>query len=284
MADEPEMPGDLVLIGGAEDKVAERHILRAVAERVGANKTLVVCTLATSQPDRAWQEYDRIFTELGVRRRAHLTIGPRDGEGADAEHEAIGLELAGAVFFTGGDQLRLTSMLAGTATGARLLCLHRQGVTIAGTSAGASVVSDTMLVGMSRDRSHKLGDLLRMAPGLGFIRDVIVDQHFAQRGRIGRLLGAVAQNPGHLGLGIDEDTACVVSRGRLSVIGAGALYVIDAHAATQTNVSEDDDQRVVAISDVRLHVLARGDRFDLTTRRPCTDVAGGSPRAARLQM
>jgi cyanophycinase len=263
--------GDLLLIGGREDKLAEREVLRAVADRVG-DGTLVICTLATREPDPAWQEYARVFAELGVARRAHLTIG-RDGE--DAEHETAGLDRASVVFFTGGDQLRLTSMLAGTATGARLLALHRQGVTIAGTSAGASVVSDAMLVGVA-GRSHKLGDLLRMAPGLGFIRDVIVDQHFAQRGRIARLLGAVAQNPGHLGLGIDEDTACVIAGDRLSIIGAGALYVVDAHGATQTNVSEGDDQRVVTISDVRLHVLARGDAFDLATRRPLANRVGGA--------
>ncbi len=272
--------GDLVLIGGGEDKTHERVILRTVAERV-ANRTLVVCTLATIEPELAWQQYDRVFADLGVARRAHLSIGDSSDDGD--EHVAA-LADVGAVFFTGGDQLRLTSMLGGTRTAARLRALHREGATIAGTSAGASAISDAMLVGVAGDRSHKLGDLLRMAPGLGFMRDVIIDQHFGQRGRVARLLGAVAQNPSHLGLGIDEDTACVVSHRRLSVIGSGAVYVIDGHGATRTNVSEADEQRTMSISDVRLHVFSRGDRFDLARRRPVGEAATPTPRAARLQI
>ncbi len=229
--------GDLVLIGGGEDKVAERHVLRAVADRAG-DRTLVVCTLATAEPESAWEQYDKIFAELGVARRAHLTIGT---DVAEPSHAPGRLDDVGAVFFTGGDQLRLTSMLGGTAAAARLLALHRAGTTIAGTSAGASAASDVMLIGPLRERSHKLGDLLRMAPGLGFIRDVLVDQHFAERGRVARLLAAVAQNPSHLGIGIDEDTACIIrARRRLSVVGSGAVYVIDGHGATRTNVSESD--------------------------------------------
>jgi cyanophycinase len=279
-ARERRRPGDLVLIGGGEDKLAERHVLRAVAERVG-DRTLLICTLATMEPDVAWRQYDAIFDDLGVVRRAHLTI---DSEVDDADDGAGGLDDVGAVFFTGGDQLRLTSMLGGSTTAARLLSLHRAGTTIAGTSAGASAVSDIMLIGVAGDQSHKLGDLLRMAPGLGFIRDVIVDQHFAQRGRVARLLGAVAQNPSHLGIGIDEDTACIVESRRLAVIGSGAVFVIDGHGATRTNVSETDEQRTMSICDVRLHVLCRGDGFDLETRRPLGDAAAGTPCAARLHV
>jgi cyanophycinase len=293
--------GDLVLIGGGEDKVGARAILRAVAERAG-ERALVVCTLATTEPELAWQQYDRVFAELGVARRAHLTIDEAqdDGDapavdgyaeragGTDVERAALDgrdmpLDAVGVVFFTGGDQMRLTSMLGGTDTLARLRALHRAGITIAGTSAGASAISDAMLIGGASDHSHKIGDLLRMAPGLGFMREVIVDQHFGQRGRVARLLAAVAQNPSHLGIGIDEDTACVVAHRCLSVIGSGAVYVIDGHGATRTNVSEAAAQRTMSISDVRLHVFSHGDRFDLVRRRPLGEAAA-TPRAARLHV
>ena len=128
-------------------------------------------------------------------------------------------------------------------------------------------MSDTMLVRGASAESHRIGDL-HMAPGLGLIRDVIIDQHFAERGRIGRLLGAVAHSPRVLGVGIDEDTAILVRGRRFEVLGSGAVYVVDGEGVTQSNISEGDSMSALSMYDVTLHVLASGDIFDLDKRRP----------------
>jgi cyanophycinase len=145
--------------------------------------------------------------------------------------------------------------------------IHRRGGVIAGTSAGASAMSETMLVRGSSAESHRIGNL-NMAPGLGLIPHVIIDQHFAERGRIGRLLGAVAQNPRVLGIGIDEDTAIIVEEGAFRVLGVGAVYIVDGEDVTHSNVAEARREEALSMFGVRLHVLAAGDLFDLQTRRP----------------
>ena len=128
---------------------------------------------------------------------------------------------------------------------------------------------ETMLVSGNGDESHKIGDTLRMAPGLGFVKDMIIDQHFAERGRIGRLLAAVTQNPRLLGVGIDEDTAILIEGEKeFRVLGSGAVYVIDGRGVTETNISERDAEHTLSIYDARLHLLSQGGTFDLKSRRP----------------
>jgi cyanophycinase len=173
------------------------------------------------------------------------------------------------VFFTGGDQLRIVSQIGDTRLDALVRDLHQRGGVVAGTSAGASAQSDTMLVAGSGRESHRIGDL-HMVPGLGLIPNVIIDQHFAERGRIGRLLGAVAHNPRMLGIGIDEDTAIVVEGDSMTVIGSGGVTIIDAASVTRSNIAEAKPDRVLSMHDVRLHALSAGDCFHLSTRRPST--------------
>jgi cyanophycinase len=172
-----------------------------------------------------------------------------------------------AVFFSGGDQLCITSQIGDAPIFDRVHDIYRSGGIIAGTSAGASVIGEAMLVKGKRDSSFRL-DNLHMAPGLGLLPNVIIDQHFAQRGRIGRLLGAVAHNPRVLGIGIDEDTAIVVEGTQFRVIGSGAVYVIDGAGVSHSNVAEGDPDAVLSIYDVALHVLSSGDGFNLADRRP----------------
>ena len=128
-------------------------------------------------------------------------------------------------------------------------------------------MSETMLVKGSSKETHRIGDL-HMAPGMGLVPDVIIDQHFAERGRMGRLLGAVAHNPRVLGIGIDEDTAALVHGEAMRVIGSGAVYVVDGSAVTYCNVAEAEAERALSMHDVRVHVLSTGDSFDLRSRRP----------------
>ena len=256
--------GSLIIIGGHEDKRGDKLILKEVCSRVGSAK-LVVATIATAEPDDVWKEYRGLFRALGVRSLAHLHIESR-ADAFAAANLAV-LDGAKAVFFTGGDQLRITSRIGGAPICERIREIFNDGGIVAGTSAGASAVSETMLVSAPGSESHRI-DSLQMAPGLGFLRGVIVDQHFAERGRLGRLVGAVAQNPRMLGVGIDEDTAVVAEGLRLRVMGAGAVYVVDGMRESYTNVSEQDPGEVMSVFDLRLHILSRHDRFDLETRRP----------------
>jgi cyanophycinase len=174
---------------------------------------------------------------------------------------------AAGVFFSGGEQLRISSQIGDTPVEQRVRRLYEAGGLVAGTSAGASMMSETMLVKGTSGESHRIGDL-HMAPGLGFVRDVIIDQHFAERGRFGRLFGAVAHNPRELGIGIDEDTALVLEGDRFRVIGSACVYVVDGAGVTHSNIAEARPERALSMFDLRLHVLGCGDAFDLAKRRP----------------
>ena len=261
-------PGPLLIIGGREDKTGDRVILRAIAERVRGRK-LVLATVASRAPEGYFDAYEAAFADLGVTDLVELYVHER-GDTLDGEMDHL-FEDAAGIFFTGGDQLRISSQIAGTPVEEALRRIHARGGIIAGTSAGASAMSDTMLVRGSGSASHRIGDL-HMAPGLGLMPHIIIDQHFAERGRIGRLLGAVAQNPRVLGVGVDEDTAMLVTGATFSVLGSGAVTVVDGAGVTHSNIAEARPERTLSMHDVRLHVLATGDGFDLDTRRPIRPV------------
>lgn len=201
--------GTLVVIGGAEDKDDRCLILKRFVELAGGKQAkLVIVTTATVEPGVSGEVYCRLFRQLGVGDTAVLNVNTRQDARAPRVKEV--LERATGIFFTGGDQLRLTSILGGTLVDDALHKAYLQGTIIAGTSAGASAMSETMIVeGEEAEAPRK--NIVQMAPGLGLLREVVIDQHFAQRGRLGRLLTAVAQHPYVLGLGIDEDTAIIVS-------------------------------------------------------------------------
>lgn len=257
-------PGCLIVIGGHEDKEGKRVILREVARQVRGGR-LVLATIASSQPEGYLESYQKGFADLGVTDIVELYVKDR-AEAHDPEKLAC-FDSAAGIFFSGGDQLRIASQIGDTPIERHVREVHRRGGLIAGTSAGASVMSETMLIGGSGGGSHRIGDL-HMAPGLGLIRNAIIDQHFAERGRIGRLLGAVAHNPRILGIGIDEDTAIVVEGQRFNVIGSGAVYVVDAEEVTRSNIAEAREECALSLHDVRLHLLATGDAFDLARRAP----------------
>jgi cyanophycinase len=257
--------GSLIIIGGNENKQGHKPILEELARRVGRGK-LVVATFASEEPDEQWEQYRKVFSELGVRRLVHLDARTRDELIAEPQIEAA--EDASVMFFAGGDQLKITSRFGGTPLCELVRQLYADGATIAGTSSGAAVMSETMLVDGRSDDSHTSGHSLRMAAGLGFVPGVIIDQHFAERGRIGRLLGAVAQNPRLLGIGIDEDTAIAFSGHRqFSVLGSGAVYIIDGRNLTYTDVAEDAGN-TTSIHNLTLHVLSAADQFKLDDRLP----------------
>ena len=256
--------GPLIIIGGGEDKEGERTILREVARRLDGGK-LVLATVASHQPEGYFEAYQKAFADLGVTDLVELYVEER-AETANPEKLKL-FDGAVGVFFSGGDQLRIASQIGDTPVEQKVRAIHERGGLVAGTSAGASVMSETMLVKGASSESHRIGDL-HMAPGLGLVPNVIIDQHFAERGRFGRLFGAVAHNPRELGIGIDEDTAIVVEGEALRVIGKGCVYVVDGAGVTRSNIAEARADRALSMTDVRLHVLSQGDGFDLAKRRP----------------
>jgi cyanophycinase len=269
----PDNPRDraLIIIGGHEDKENGRLILKAVAARTGGGK-LVIVTAASHRQNELADDYETLFRGLGVRHVYKLKIESRDD--AMSEKSLKILRDTDTIFFTGGDQLKITSQLGMTPVCDRLQEIYESGGTIAGTSAGASVMSTTMMVGGTDESTMRLGEGLQLAPGLGFIDDMIIDQHFSERGRIGRLIGAVAQNPRSLGVGIDENTAIVVEQSnRFSVIGEGGVCVLDGTEMTYSNISEEADQRALSVFDMKMHALSQGDRFDLNERIPISGSA-----------
>ncbi|HEX2223435.1 MAG TPA: cyanophycinase [Thermoanaerobaculia bacterium] len=261
-------PGTLIIIGGAEKGGGEVEILEAVARQAASGK-LAVATVATEEPKESFEEYQKIFRDLGAKQVVHLDVRTR--EDALNEKNAEVLNGAKVIFFTGGDQLRITSQLGDSLVYRRVQEIYSKGGTVAGTSAGASVMSETMLVSGNGDESHRLENAVEMAPGFGLIKDAVIDQHFAERGRLGRLLAAVAQNPRQLGIGIDENTAIVV-RGQESfeVIGKGAVYVLDGSGILYSNMVEQKGEmdRTLSVYNVCLHVLSKDSRFDLRARQP----------------
>jgi cyanophycinase len=259
--------GSLVIIGGHEDRTGERRILRAVAERLGDDGKIVVCTVASAEPQSLWEEYESAFRAIGVPHVFRLDIDAR--EDAMSARAIRILEGATGVFFTGGDQLKITSQIGDTPVYSRVQEIFEAGGVIAGTSAGASAMSETMLVTNNGDASYRIKSALLMAPGLGLAHDMLIDQHFAERGRMARLIGAVTQNPRVLGVGIDEDTAMIVEQNRqFRVLGAGAVYVVDASKATYSNIGDEDSDRTLSSFGLTIHMLSQADRFDLFTRTP----------------
>jgi cyanophycinase len=258
--------GCLIIIGGGEDRDPDgkREILREVARHVRGGR-LVLATVASHEPQGYFDEYQKAFADLDIGELVELYVEDR-AEAGDRDKLEV-LDDAAGIFFSGGDQLRITSQIGDSGIEARVRALFARGGLIAGTSAGASVMSETMLVGGASSATHRIGDL-HMAPGLGLIRDVIIDQHFAERGRFGRLIGAVAHNPRILGIGIDEDTATVVEGDCFRVIGNGAVYVVDGKRVSHCNLAEAEPDRVLSMHGMTVHVLGTGDRFDLAARRP----------------
>lgn len=267
--------GTLVIIGGAEDKREDMTILRQVVRLAGGTHAkIVVMTVATELPIEVGAEYVDVFETIGVSDVRTFDVSSREDANRASAVKAI--ENATAVFFTGGDQLRITTLLGGTKMDAAIANRLDKDLVLAGTSAGASMMSSTMIVEGTAETNPRAG-MVHMAPGMEFIDGVVIDQHFAQRGRLGRLLSAVAQYPHHLGIGIDEDTALVVKKTQFEVIGRGAVSVVDAGTLSYSNAGQLRHNDALALCGVQLHILPAGHKFDLRERRPVLDEEKSQP-------
>lgn len=252
--------GHLIIIGGAEDKKGESVILKQAYEMLKQDEMLTILTTATEEPEVVGKEYQQVFRRLGVKKVQILNINSRD----DANDVSICDLIGGSkcIFLTGGDQLRITSILGGTNAYNAIKNVYYSGGLIMGTSAGASVMSSTMVV-QGNDNEPAKKCTLKMAPGLDLLNDTIIDQHFDQRGRFGRLLCGVAENPDVLGIGIDEDTAIKVYPDlHFEVLGTNTVTIIDGTTIKSSNVSEQAQNEMLAIIGVTVHTLPKEYGFD----------------------
>ncbi len=280
----PSRAGHLLIIGGAEDKLRQRQILsRFVALAGGHDARIAIIGTASALGDEATELYRSLFGAMGVADVRGLRPLTRDE--ADDERLCAMLDDATAIFMTGGNQLRLASVIGGTLLGRTIIDRHRHGVVVAGTSAGASAMS-THMISFGTSGATPKQRMTQLSAGLGLLPEVVVDQHFEQRNRIGRLLALIAQSPSLLGLGLDEDTAVLIGpSGVMEVLGKGSVTVLDpAHLVT--DAYEVKRHRPMMVSGVVLHSLPSGYRFDLRRRRllaplrPVTATGGGAVEAA----
>ncbi|MEH2196876.1 MULTISPECIES: cyanophycinase [unclassified Nostoc] len=256
----------LVIIGGAEDKEGDCQILRDFVRRAGGTKAYIaIMTAATELPREVGENYIRVFQRLGAENVRILDTETREDASSSTALEAI--NKATGIFFTGGDQARITNILKDTEIDVAIHKRFAEGIVIAGTSAGAAVMPDKMIV-EGDSQTHPRIETVEMGPGLGFLPGVVIDQHFSQRGRLGRLISALILEPAVLGFGIDENTAMVVTDNQIEVIGEGAVTIVDESEATYNNMGEILKDESLAIFGAKLHILPHGFKFDLKTRQP----------------
>lgn len=261
--------GHLLIIGGAEDKYNERRILRKFLQLAGGEKTaeILIVPVASDFPEFAADVYVQAFRNLGVANPRVLRATSRqDVFQADADELLEGIT---GVFITGGDQMRLVSIIGGTKFAQKLRkMIAETNVVVAGTSAGAAGMSTSMIVrGESTPHPHK--NSVRLSPGLGFLKNIIIDQHFTERGRISRLITAVSYNPYNLGIGIDENTAIILdNEGVMEVFGEGTVTIVDGAGITYNEIAEVSDFQPFSVCGLQLHVLSDGLNYDYFARNP----------------
>jgi cyanophycinase len=257
--------GFIVPVGGAEDKQRGAVILRRFLEVSGGkDANIVVIPTASKQRDTG-SRYERIFGELGARSVRALDYSSRN----TTEREDWLAELGDAtgVFLTGGNQLRISTILGGTAVAKCIRGLNARGVAVGGTSAGAAILSEHMIAFGESGSTPRAG-LVSLAPGFGLTNRVVIDQHFRQRDRLGRLLAALAYNPFAIGLGLDEDTAAFIDpHDVIHVVGAGAITVVDASSLEHSSMGLVRAGDAICLTGVKLHILTAECTFDLHTRK-----------------
>lgn len=257
--------GSIIPIGGAEEKVRDAAILKRFHELCGGDKARLAIIPTASQLEETGERYRKIFEDFGAA-KVHVLKLEQRAEWA----EASTLELLGevdGVFLTGGNQLRLSTTLGGTPSADLLRERNAEdGLHVAGTSAGASFVSEHMIA-FGDEGSTPRCDMVSLAPGLGLTKEVIIDQHFRQRDRLGRLITALAYNPRPIGIGLDEDTAAFIDGdGMLEVAGSGAITIVDPAGVEYSSMDSARRHDPVSVIGLRLHVLVNGGSYDITSR------------------
>jgi len=261
----PSHCGRLVAIGGAEDKSADLQILKRVFSHACGSDEVTVIATASGIPDEVLPAYEEAFLRLGASGVHSLDV--RERKDATNEDNVALVERSGVIFFTGGDQMRLTNVFGGSPVLQAIRERFQAGAVVAGTSAGAMALPTTMIYsGDAADALHK--GAVKMTSGLGFAEGVIIDSHFLERGRFTRLMEVGATNPEHLGVGLGEDAAVVIHPDRtLEAVGSGHVIIVDSRDLARSNVADLAQGEAVAIENVVMHALIDGHGFDIDERR-----------------
>lgn len=256
--------GHVMAIGGAEDKFDDKLILSTFVQLAGGRDARLAIVPTASSIESAGERYKAIFLSMGVDQADVLYIGSREDANSDVPTEV--LQDATGIFLTGGNQMRLSVLMGGTQAAKLVRQRHEAGAIVAGTSAGASILSSHMVAFGASGGTPKQR-MVQMVAGFGLIPDLIIDQHFRQRDRIGRLLAMVAANPGLLGVGIDEDTAILTGQDQiLEVVGRNSVTIVDG-SHMYSDIFQVKGHGGITVSDARLHILTPGRRFDLEKRK-----------------
>ena len=261
--------GYIIPIGGAEEKFHNREILDRFIHECGGKEARVGIIPTASELEDTGRNYEKLFREIGVMHAKVLPFITREDcqEGRDLKY----IEKCDGVFMTGGNQLRLSTTLGGTAVAQLIRRRNAEGMHVAGTSAGAAFMPEHMIAGGSEGSTPR-PDMVTMAPGLGLTNAFIIDQHFRERDRLGRLLTALAYNPFAVGIGLDEDTAAFIRAGDdLEVVGSGGITVIDPTDLAYSSMDRARRSEPVSLIGVKLHILVSGGRFDIKTRTAHVD-------------
>ncbi len=256
--------GYLIPIGGAEDKIGDAKILKRFVRLCGRKPSIAIIPTASRRED-AGRVYEDLFSGFDNAQTRILRFQRRE----DCEDDGVldVLSHCDGVFITGGNQLRLSTMIGGTPVAKLLRRRNADGMPIAGTSAGAAIMPAHMISGGEEGATPRAG-MVSLAPGLGLSNKIMIDQHFRQRDRIGRLLTALAMNPFALALGIDEDTAAFIGPDNvIEVVGNSTVLVLDPSEVRHSTLADADHGDPVSISNVRLHILTPGMRYDIDARQ-----------------
>jgi cyanophycinase len=259
-----ETRGWIVPIGGAENKENDRHILERFVRVSGGRDADIVVIPTASRMNETGPRYEKLFSALGAARVTVMDFDTRRDCQEPGRLERLGE--ASGIFFTGGNQLRLTTLLGGTPVAKLIRMRNAHGVTVGGTSAGASILSEHMIA-FGDEGSSVISGSVRLAPGLGLTNRFIIDQHFRQRDRLGRLLTALAYNPYAVGIGLDEDTAAFISAEEtVEVEGSGGVTIVDGADVSYSSMDAVSEGQPVCMLGLRLHILVAGATFNLHTR------------------
>ena len=256
--------GYIIPIGGAEEKLNQPEILDRFVDTCGGKESRIGIIPTASELEDTGRNYEKLFRKLGCRHARVLHFVTREDCQADEDLEYI--DKCDGVFMTGGNQLRLSTTIGGTAIAQALRRRNAEGMHVAGTSAGAAFMPEHMIAG-GHEGSTPSPDMVNMAPGLGLTNAFIIDQHFRERDRLGRLLTALAYNPFAVGLGLDEDTAAFIGpHDELDVVGSGGITIIDPSDLKYSSMSRARRGDPVSLIGVRMHILVSGGRFDMDSR------------------
>ena len=260
-----EQRGWIIPIGGAEDKDANPSILQRFVELCGGSEADIVVIPTASRLKDTGPRYEELFRGMGVAQVEVLDFDTR--RDCQEEGRLARLARASGIFFTGGNQLRLSTILGGTPAAKLIRERNAAGITVGGTSAGASILSEHM-IGFGKEGASPQADSVRLAPGLGLTNRFVIDQHFRQRDRLGRLVAALAYNPFAIGIGLDEDTAAFIGPDNtLEVEGSGAVTVVDADGLTFSSMAQVSEDEPVCLLGLTVHILVAGATFNLHTRK-----------------